>query len=539
MTQGETSGQPHLFKSTAYVAERVPENSIWTLLARHGERLFPDEMFADLFSARGRRSVPPRVVATVMVLQRLHGMSDREAVAAFEWDARWKFACGGLDYDAPGFVHTVLVSMRARLARSERPRRIFEATLVVAREARLLSAQRVLDSTPLYDAVATQDTVTLLRSSVRGLLREAERLDESGLGAELRAVLRRDDDYRAPGKPPCDWEDREAARALIDELTTDVSSCLRVLEGRELDERVARAGELCAAVVGQDLEQDEGGRLVIARRVAKDRIISTVDPDARHGRKSSAHGFDGYKGHLAIDPESELITHTTVTAGNVADGDVAEELVTDLLEDAGEHDDADAPAAEASTGTATVYGDSAYGSGAFQSLLEEHGVESRCRTQRATAPHHRFSKERFTVDLERGTVTCPAEVTVPIRGASDGPGTAYFRGACSPCPLRAQCTTSPRGRTIEVGIHEASLAAARARQQTPGWLSGYRTVRSIVERKVAHTTRRTHGGRVARVRGRLKVDADHNLLAASVNLARLAVLGLHHTPTRWAVAAPS
>ena len=540
MTLGETSRQPlTFFKSTAYVAERVPGNSIWTLLAREGERLFPDEMFADLFAARGRRSVPPRVVATVMVLQRLHGLSDREAVAAFEWDARWKFACGGLDYDAPGFVHTVLVSMRARLARSERPRRIFEATLAVAREAKLLSAQRVLDSTPLYDAVATQDTVTLLRSSLRGLLREAESLDAPGLGAELRAVLERDDDYRAPGKPPCDWEDREAARALIDELAADVSRCLRVLEGRELDGHVERAGELCAAVVGQDLEQDDGGRFVIARRVARDRIISTVDTDARHGRKSSAHGFDGYKGHLAVDPESELITHTTVTAGNVADGEVAEELITDLLEDAGAHDDAADAAAEASTGTPTVYGDSAYGSGAFQEVLEQHGVESRCRTQRATAPHQHFSKERFTIDLERGTVTCPAEVTVPIRRASDGSGTACFRGACSPCPLRAQCTTSRGGRTVAVGVHEASLAAARARQETPGWLSGYRAVRSRVERKVAHTTRRRHGGRVARVRGRLKVDADHNLLAASVNLARLATLGLHYTPTRWAVAAPS
>ena len=123
---------------------------------------------------------------------------------------------------------------------------------------------------------------------------------------------------------------------------------------------------------------------------------------------------------------------------------------------------------------------------------------------------------------------------MPIRRASDGSGTACFRGACSPCPLRAQCTTSRGGRTVAVGVHEASLAAARARQETPGWLSGYRAVRSRVERKVAHTTRRRHGGRVARVRGRLKVDADHNLLAASVNLARLATLGLHYTPTRWA-----
>ena len=537
MTLGETSQQPQLFKSTAYVAERVPEDSIWSLLARHGARLFPDAMFADLFSARGRRSVPPRVVATVMVLQRLHGLSDREAVAAFEWDARWKYACGGLDHDAPGFVHTVLVSMRARLARSERPRRLFEATLEVAREAGLLSAQRVLDSTPLYDAVATQDTVTLLRSSVRGLLREAERRAGSGLGVELRAVLGRDDDYRAPGKPECDWEDPAATRVLVDELASDVSRCLRVLEGRELDGAVATAGELCAAVVGQDLEQDGDGRFVIARRVARDRIISTVDPDARHGRKSAAHGFDGYKGHLAVDPRSELITNTAVTAGNVADGEVAEELIADLLEEAGERDDADDAAGGGEP--PAVYGDAAYGSGAFQEVLEQRGIESYCRTQRASTPHGGFSKERFVIDLERDTVTCPAEVCVPIRRAKDGSGTAYFSGACRPCPLRAQCTTSPRGRTVEVGVHEASLAAARARQETSGWLSGYRTVRARVERRVAHTTRRWHGGRRARVRGRPKVDADHNLLATAVNLARLAVLGLDHTPTRWAVAAPS
>ena len=282
-------------------------------------------------------------------------------------------------------------------------------------------------------------------------------------------------------------------------------------------------------MVGQDLRQDEDDRFVIARRVAKDRIISTVDHEARHGRKTAARAFDGYKGHLAVDPESELITNTIVTAGNVADGAVAEELITDLLEDGGEDGGGEAP---------SVYGDSAYGSGAFQELLAAHGIESCCRTQRPTIPHNRFSKERFAIDLEGGTVTCPNEVTVPIRRRSGGSGTAYFQSACGGCPLRARCTTSPDERTVEVGIHETSLAAARARQESPGWLAHYRTVRSIVERKVAHTTRRRHGGRVARVRGRLKVDADHNLLAAAVNLARLATLGLHATPTRWAVTAP-
>ena len=89
--------------------------------------MFPDELFADLFSDRGRRGVPPQIVATVMVLQRLSGKSDREAVEAFEFDIRWKYACG-VDIDFDGFAHTVLVDMRARLAQSDRPKRIFEVT---------------------------------------------------------------------------------------------------------------------------------------------------------------------------------------------------------------------------------------------------------------------------------------------------------------------------------------------------------------------------------------------------------------------------
>src|SRR5829696_357936 len=109
-----------------------------------------------------------------MVLQRVEGCSDREAVERFTYDLRWKYAAGGLDYDYPGFVHTVLVDMRARLRRSEKPNRIFEAVLEVGRQAGLVGRKRVLDSTALYDAVATQDTVTLVRSSLRSLLRLAE-----------------------------------------------------------------------------------------------------------------------------------------------------------------------------------------------------------------------------------------------------------------------------------------------------------------------------------------------------------------------------
>jgi hypothetical protein len=98
---------------------------VYRLLHDESHRLFADEKFADLFTTRGRDCVPPRVVAVVMVLQRLEGLSDREAVERFEFDARWKYAAGGLDFEFPGFVHTVLVNMRARLRRSAHPDRIF------------------------------------------------------------------------------------------------------------------------------------------------------------------------------------------------------------------------------------------------------------------------------------------------------------------------------------------------------------------------------------------------------------------------------
>ena len=122
MSQGSAPRQADVFRDTSsFVGSRIKPDSIHALLARECFALFPDELFADLFADLGRRSVPPMVVAVVMVLQRLEGLSDREAVERFTFDARWKYAAGGLPFDHPGFAHTVLVDMRARLARSERP----------------------------------------------------------------------------------------------------------------------------------------------------------------------------------------------------------------------------------------------------------------------------------------------------------------------------------------------------------------------------------------------------------------------------------
>jgi hypothetical protein len=190
-----------------------------------------------------------------------------------------------------------------------------------------------------------------------------------------------------------------------------------------------------------------------------------------------------------------------------------------------------------SPGTATVYGDNAYGTGQLHERLERAGIESKCKTQSPVAKGGLFAKDRFAIDLDRGTVQCPAGRTAPIRRATNGAGSASFWPHCTHCPLRQQCTTAPDGRTVSVGIHERHLADARARQRHPDWVSDYRATRPKVERKIGHLMRRRHGGRRARVRGTTKIAADFALLAAAVNLARLAVLNVASTPgSGWAAA---
>lgn len=525
MTLGLAERQGDLLDDvTRFCDESLPESSVYRLLHRERDVLFPDELFADLFSERGRRSVPPSVLATVMVLQRLEGLSDREAVERYTFDARWRYAAGVGGYGTDGrstFAHTVLVDMRERLRRSERPDRVFEVGLEAARAAGLVGRRRVLDSTPLYDAVATMDTVTLIRSALRGLLKVAG----ADLEAELRAALRSDDDYATSGKPQIDWDDASAREALIDFRAKDAHACLALVHGRTLEPAVAEAATLLATVVGQDLEEGRDGLFRVARKVTTERVISTVDPETRHGHKTQARGFDGYKGHAGVDPDSEIVTATTVTPGNAGDATVAEDLIEDLLSEDTEED-------------ATVYGDSAYGTGDLQECLEEHSIESRCRTQPPSPPAvGLFPKDRFAVDLDDDTVTCPARVRVTIKRHRDATGTASFAANCATCPLRAGCTRSPKGRTIRVGRHEAVLSRARARQGHSAWRADYRATRPKVERKLAHLMRRKHGGRRARMRGTAKVDADFRLLAAATNLARLASLGLRSSASGWAVTA--
>lgn len=205
----------------------------------------------------------------------------------------------------------------------------------------------------------------------------------------MRAVLSSGDDYLSLSKPQIDWDDKAGREQLIDSRANDGHACLLLLDERKLGTVVTEAAELLATVLGQDLEQTEGldgqpGVFRIARRVATDRVISTVDPQARHGHKTVHRWFDRYKGHIAVDPDSEIVTDTVVGAGNIGDAAVAEDLIDDLIGAPGTT--ATVPDIEPEhRPRPTVYSDSAYGSGPFLDHLAKTGLDSRCKNQPPTA----------------------------------------------------------------------------------------------------------------------------------------------------------
>jgi hypothetical protein len=323
--QGRSEDQRDILDAESVTGHLLKAGSVFGFLAAHRRELFPDEMFADLFpTGRGRPSVPADVMAAVITLQALHGLSDSETVDAVTFDLRWKTACGMAITDS-AFHATTLTYWRRRLAASQRPDRIFEAVKTVVAATGVLAGKtrRALDSTILDDAVATQDTVTQLIGAIRRVRREVP-------GAtEVIATHCTAHDYDDPGKPKIAWNDAAARETLVDALVSDAHRLLGHLPEAELDAKAADAVALLALIAGQDVEPVEGsdgtdGRWRIAQRVAPDRVISTVDPDARHAHKTVHRRQDGYKAHITIEPDTGIITDCALSkASGAGSGDAA------------------------------------------------------------------------------------------------------------------------------------------------------------------------------------------------------------------------
>jgi hypothetical protein len=533
--QGFERADRQLLDAAALAGHLVPGGSMFAFLASHRAEVFPDAEYADLFSPPGvgRPSLPATQMAAVLTLQALCDYSDRETAEAVRFDVRWKAAVGA-PLDDPGFDPSTLVYWRKRIAGSARPHRVNDAVRTVIEETGVLKGRRrrAVDSTILADAVATQDTVTQLVSAVRRVGREVP-----GAAEQIAAVCT-GHDYSRPGKPKIDWDDPAAKDALVSALVSDADALVAALKDVTLDEPAASALALLALVAGQDVEPAEGsdgrdGRWRIARKVAEDRVISTVDPDARHTRKSPGARRDGYRAHVAAGPDTGIITGEKLAkAAGTENSDAAVAAQFVAAETAAGTGTSTAGSGDGDTGgRLTWYGDSAYGTGDLREAITQAGHEAVIKPWPLTpAVEGGFTADDFTVDAAARTVTCPAGITRHLTAKN----AAIFGAACRDCPLRQRCTTAKAGRTVRLHEHDGLLRAARAAEPVPR--EDYMARRPNVERTIAQVA--TWRGRRIKLRYR-EVTKNHAWLkrrTAALNLRNLLGKGLTRRDGAWALA---
>ncbi len=503
--QGKSNPDRQMLDAAAFCRGLVEGGTVYSFLADHRDELFKDEDFADLFpSGRGRPSVPAVLVCSVMVLQALEGLSDRDAIRQLRTRIDWKVACG-LALDDPGFDFTVLTYWRTRLRQSERPQRIFEAIRAVVEATGVLKTKhrRALDSSILDDAVATQDTVTQLISAIRRVRRSVPQ------AASVPLSTASDEG----GKPVIEWSDQSARDALVSGLVNDAEAVLAAAESASLSQEANDDVGLLALIAGQDVEPGEKeGTWRIAKKVAKDRVISTVDVEARHGHESTAVRTDGFKAHLATEPDTGIVTALKLTPANRADGPVGVALMQD------EPDGLE------------VLADSAYGSGAVRTALQEkhHRLVIKPLPSR---PHIAggFVRDDFLVDHDARCVTCPASHVARLSTS----GIAGFAPHCLACAVRSRCTKA-KARSFTVSEHDFELVAARAAWREEELRETYRQHRPMAERSIAWLVAK--GNRRLRYRGVERNEAWLNRRVAALNLRRLVVLGLTRSGGTWMLA---
>ena len=519
----------------------VPADSFYGRMAAVSELLFPDEDLAMMYCPdNGRPSLPPSLMNGILLLQFYDNVSDEEAVERTKFDMRWKVALK-LPLDFPGFHPTSLTKYRNRLLEHGQERYAFNRFITVGRKAGFIPDRVTLltDTTNVQGAGAVQDTYTLLRKGMRKLLKAAGfhlPNKRQGLSPQTRILLERyvDQDRKAD----IDWADPHQRAAELQVLFDDAETVLTLAAEQIDDDEVRYLGWLLTKILGDDLVVDDQGQAQIGQGTATDRIISFTDPEMRHGRKSSARLFNGFKASVSTDQHSELILDITDVTASGSDGAHLLPIIERVEE-------------QADVTVERVIGDGAYGSGknrAACATYPGHAVDLVSPLAQPSDPE--VDKSAFDINLDAQTATCPQGHTVTGQpgGKHDGQQMWLFtfpRATCEACPLFQRCVRSKKtGRTIRTRAYEAYLQAARLRQQTEEFDLLYR-LRAAVERKIAELAQR--GLRETRYVGQPKRQLQRLWTGAAINLRRLFCLAeaqevdlgllLSHLPppkTRWA-----
>lgn len=519
-----------LFSQTSFFSPEfadpgcLAEGTVGWLLRLHSSLLFPGWLFGRWAGAgrRGRKAWPASVLLTALIVaSREGGMKRRAMVRRLKRDTSWRAACG-LEIGGKTPDEATFRRFERYLRRRDPASGVPRMTLLHEHIVRLCLSNGVvgeqaiwaMDSTPMWCFGAVHGTFRLLGDGLRSLCFKAARwtgrtVEDLAADWDLPILLAKS----AKGYFRIDWKDPAARADATDQLVRSVLAVIERIRSLAPEVRSNQRKKLLkgcrrlAKVICDDLETDEQDRLVVAHRVATDRIVSITDPQARSSRKSKTHAYKGFKVHLLGDLVSGLIASVSVTAANVGDGRVAHRLIR--------------RARFVFTEIDQVLGDTAYSGAKLRFLARElDGVDILAPPQPVRLRSGRFGAKDFDVDVPGGSATCPAGLTVELK---QGPRKRWFswrRAACRECELRAQCLTPKTPyKTLPIHPYHEEIAAIRERWDEPATREAYRS-RCQCERLVNEAVRR--GCRKATAWGLKAAEQQVYIAALGSNLALLA-----------------
>jgi transposase len=459
-----------LSQSEEQVMRRIRKAKLFVFLRKHRHELMNEAFQEALMSLyrqaeRGRPPIAPAMLALVVILQAYTGASDDEAIEATLMDRRWQLVLDCLDTEQAPFSKGTLVVFRQRLIEGQMDRRLIERTIEIAAQSQAFGSRvlrAALDSSPLWGAGRVEDTCNLVGHALRKVMRvvadqQGRKLAEVGqeagaelvCGASLKAALDRDWDQQIQ---------KDEALELILQVLHTVDAWVKTLTDEE-DKAVAEPVlAIAKQVEAQDVQINEKGKVSLVKGVAKDRRISIEDAEMRHGRKSRHVRVDGYKRHVLHDLDTGLIRAVGITPANVPEASVTREISADLEQQG--------------ACLKELHIDRAYLS---SHLVRERNdeLEIYCKAWPVRQSKH-FSKQAFTLDWERQTIHCPASQEMPFVPG----GIVHFpEDTCAQCPLKAQCTTSAKGRSVSIHpgrsfTHRVARAAADRRLDAFDFVNG-------------------------------------------------------------------
>ncbi len=487
--------EPRLTYTTQekYLIKRLKRTKkLFAFLRNHRHEIFDDAFQKELTSmyrdnGAGKVPIYPAMMAMAVLLQGYAGASDAEAVELTIVDLRWQLVLDRLGCTEPAFPQGALQQFRQRLIQNDMDRRILERTIEFAKKTKQFDWKKLpknlriaMDSSPLKGAGRVEDTINLLGHAAKNVVKNAAKLlqcDFSEVCRKAKIPVLMHKSIKAGLDR--DWGDSFEKHDAINEIMKQVNSLIKwvqrtLVDKQQVPNELKDAIQTLKQIIDQDLEPDPSGNGTrIKQGVAKDRRISVTDPDMRHGRKSKSKTIKGYKRHIAVDIDSDLIVACANTPANQHDSIAAPFLKADIEQQ--------------NLKIGKLYIDHQYQTSPVIDEIVKLGGEVICRPRVVTNGEY-FPKSYFGINIRDRVITCPMGQTQPITfGAS-----VRFDGAkCNQCLLRGLCTAAAtgKGRSISIAADEPRQKRLTKRIQTQ---KGRQEVRKrvTVEHKLAHISQR-------------------------------------------------